>query len=567
MITTSNIVARRLAKLLEQHGVSRIIVSPGSRNAPLIQAVDSHGKFDISLVTDERQAGFVALGVAEIQNSPVAIICTSGSAPLDYMPAVAEAYYSRVPLIVITADRPRAWIGQDDSQTIVQPGVMDKIVKKSYHIDTPHNDEDVWFAERQINDALLTAVAGAPGPVHINIAVGEPIGELEDIADEQTRVVTMVSPEPWLSADNIKRLAYDMAHCAKVMIVCGFMTPDKSINASINRLAALPNTVVMTESVANLHGDRLISNIDGALAAVPQNMAEDFEPELVITTGGALISRHIKEYLRRLKGIRHWHVSRVDETVDCFKQLNVRINTSPKAFFSQLMSTVAKNGGAVESDFGRRWMRVRERAISLTKGFAARAQWSDFKAMDIITDAIPRRWNVQYSNGTPIRYGQIFGFRQLHRCNCNRGVSGIDGCTSTAVGASMAYLHDATILISGDTSAVYDIGVLSLSQITPRFKMVVINNGGGGIFRFIKSTSSMPIKDKYLAVQQPVEALAALAGRMGFKFLEVDNEVALQNAMSEMIVEKEHPVLIVTNTPAEQSATTLNDFFDFCKNN
>lgn len=566
MITTSNISARRLAELLAAHNVSRAVVSPGSRNAPLLQAVASHPQLSTELVTDERQAGFVALGMARASGDPVALVCTSGSAALEYMPAVSEAYYSRTPLIVITADRPAQWIGQDDSQTIVQPGVMSSIVKKSYNLPPVRSDEDEWFVCRQVNDALLTATSGAPGPVHINIIIDVPIGALTDIPDDtpQPAPLRLVAPQPWLAPEQIKELAQTVTSTPKVMIVCGFMPPDRKLNESIGKLSRLPNVAVLTETIANLHGPLLIPNIDGTLAAMRGVGSDDFEPQLVITVGGALVSRHLKEFLRALKSVRHWHVSTVDDTVDCFKHLSLRIATEPSAFFSQLAATISKCQQPVDSEYSRLWRRERDRAISLTQAYAARAPWSDFKAMSVIFQLIPRRWNVQMSNGTPIRYGQIFGYHELHRCDCNRGVSGIDGCTATAVGASVEYLHDVTLLISGDTSASYDIGSLTLSQITPRFKMIVVDNGGGGIFRFIKATSGMPVLDTHLACDQPVGSIMALAQSAGFAIYEASSEDELRARFGEMASDKDKPGLLVIHTPARESAEILKEYFQFC---
>ncbi|MDE5799519.1 MAG: 2-succinyl-5-enolpyruvyl-6-hydroxy-3-cyclohexene-1-carboxylic-acid synthase, partial [Paramuribaculum sp.] len=291
MITTSNITARRLAELLAAHDISRVVVSPGSRNAPVLQAVASNPSLKSQLVTDERQAGFLALGMARASGEPVALVCTSGSAALEYMPAVSEAFYSRTPLIVITADRPAQWIGQDDSQTIVQPGVMSTIVKKSYNLPPVRSDEDEWFVCRQVNDAILTATSGAPGPVHINIIIDVPIGALTEIPDDNQRPapLRMVTPMPWLAPEHIKELAMKVASTPRVMLVCGFMAPDRKLNESIGRLSRLPNVAVLTETIANLHGPLLIPNIDGTLAAVRGAGADDFEPQLVITVGGALV--------------------------------------------------------------------------------------------------------------------------------------------------------------------------------------------------------------------------------------------------------------------------------------
>lgn len=564
MKTTGNTVAQTLAMLLATHGVKRVVVSPGSRNAPMLVAVDATEDLSIDCVVDERQAAFLALGIAQTLCEPVALICTSGSAPLNYMPAVSEAYYGRIPLIVITADRPPQWIGQDDSQTIRQSGVMRGIVKKDYHIPPSHTDEELWYAARQINDALITAVNGAPGPVHINVSIDEPIDTLVDVSTVRPAFIRMISPECWLSAHDIKVLAAKVMAAERVMVVCGFMAPDRKLNSSLAAMGRLGNVAIFTETLANLHSPEFVPNIDAALASVPMD-DEAMRPQLVITIGGALVSRHLKEFLRQVDGLEHWHVSLVDDTVDCFKHLALRIATAPVAFFSQLVASIKKQNLATQSSYRHRWQVIRDRAISLTQSYAARSPWSDFSAMAAIHSLVPARWNVQYSNGTPVRYSQIFGFRKLHRASCNRGVSGIDGCTATAVGASAAYLHHPTLLITGDTSALYDIGALTLDQITPRFKVIVVDNGGGGIFRFIKATSQLPVLESILSHPLPVESIEHLASSRGFAVYHADSDSSLRDSFGAMAADTGRPGMLVVHTSAEISAKVLKEFFEYCK--
>lgn len=567
MENTSNKICRCIVNLLESHGVTQVIASPGSRNAPLLVALSRNPEIKSEVVSDERCAAFIALGYSLIARDPVALVCTSGTALLNYAPAIAEAYYRRVPLIVISADRPKEWIGQDDSQTIVQPGALANYVKRSYDIPVGETDNDVWYANRSINDALLTAISGRPGPVHVNVQLSDPLGEVSDDSADKTdvrfcRKIRMLKPQPRMETAAARSLGRGIASPCKVMIIAGFLNPDRNLNKALLRLSNLPNVVVLTETVANLHGDRFVSNIDATLAAIPKQRVADFLPDVVISTGGALISRHIKQLLRQHRIKEHWHVGEIEDTVDCFQQLTMRIEMPPEIFFPQLASALTPY--MAECDYAHIWEIAKNRAVSLVSSYASQIGWSDFKAFATVIPIIPKRWNVHFSNGTSIRYAQIFGNHDYHRCDCNRGVSGIDGCSSTAIGAALAYRSDVTLLVSGDMSARYDIGALTCGCVPPRFKMIIIDNDGGGIFRFIASTSGLEERERMFCNPQS-EPIDIIAGAAGFKTYSAGNIDELRERFPAFVNEKIQPALMLVHTPAEQSAEIMKEFFKFCE--
>lgn len=569
MENTANRICRCIVSLLEKHGVKRAIVSPGSRNAPLLIALSRSKSIVSDVVVDERSAGFIALGYATVSEEPVALVCTSGSALLNYGPAIAEAFYRKTPLIVISADRPKEWIGQDDSQTIVQYNALSNYVKKSYDLPAGQGDNDIWYANRVVNDALLTAINGKNGPVHVNVQLAEPLGAMiDDSIDADNAIfnrhIQMVKPFPQLAPLQSEQLAECIASHKKVMIVVGFMPPNKELNTALNTLSNLPNIVVLTETIANISGNRIVGNVDAALSSIKDDDTLEMVPDVVISTGGALVSRHIKQFIRNHKVKEHWHVGEVEDTVDCFMQLTLRVEISPEVFFSQLASSLLQFN--TESDYSQKWETIRNRAVSLTSSYAAKSTWSDFKAFATFIPLIPQRWNVQYSNGTAIRYAQIFGNHKYHRCDCNRGVSGIDGCTSTAIGAALAYKPETTLLVTGDMSFKYDISALLSTQIGPHFKIIVINNNGGGIFRFIASTSNLDIREKMFCC--PAEtSYEELFKAHGFAFFEANDEEELRSSFEKFASETSLPSALVVNTDGELSAQILKDYFLYNKSN
>lgn len=552
-------VARMAIDILHNHGVRQTVISPGSRNTPLIIAANRHPDMECINIIDERSAAFIALGIAEISGNPVALICTSGTALLNYAPAIAEAYYRHIPLIAISADRPMEWIDQDDSQTLRQFEALSNYVKGSYNIPTGESGNNLWYANRMLNDAMLTALNGFRSPVHINIQLSEPLGIIKSCKNDRFRTIEMVSPRPDLTVAQARKLGCELASPLKIMIIAGNHQPDKRLNSALGKLSRLPNFIIFTESIANLHNSDFIQRIDMTLSGMTETEKCDLAPDCVITLGGALVSRHIKQYLRDIAPKAHWHVGYTHTTVDCFKSLTKRINMDPGVFFQQLASAMQPH--TQQSNYSHCWHTIYDRALSTHQAYLSHTPWSDLKAMDLITKLTPKGWNVQYSNGTSIRYGQLFATGRQHRYDCNRGVSGIDGCTSTAIGAALAYKAGTTLLITGDMSARYDVGILGCGIIPPRFKMIVLNNGGGGIFRFIQSTKELDEREDMMCMAQISYSFEKISEAFGLNYFKAYSIEELEMKFKEFAAEKESPCILEIFTPPTESAKILTDYF------
>lgn len=561
-MTTDKEGCNIIVDLLVAHGVTRAVVSPGSRNAPLIVAVSRCGLLRKTVVIDERCAAFVAVGMAAVLQEPVALICTSGSAVLNYAPAVAEAYYRELPLIIISADRPPEWIDQNDSQTIRQSGVLSNIVKSSCYIAAEiGNGLERRVAERTVNDVLLAATTGRKAPVHINLSIAEPLDGMKERKLPESRSIELVRPSASLPLVDIRRLAMDVAAPRKIMILGGNHCPSQQLNRALTRLSRHDNIVVLCENITNLHGDRFIDTVDMVLTAVDERVLDELAPDVVISFGGAPVSAILKRYLRRV-GPEHWSVGVGEWSLDTYLSLSKRIDTDAASFFAQLASTLRNSGQ--KCDYAARWMAVRDNARCQHDRYVAVAPWSDLKAFSLIYAMIPQSWNVQLSNGMSVRYSQIFSSRTIHRSDSNRGVSGIDGCTSTAIGASTVY-NGTTLLISGDMSAAYDVGALALPCITPRFKMIVMCNGGGDIFRQVSSTSRLPEREEYFAcdVRLPMRQLAAA---YGFDFHEANDESSLVKEFKAMGADGSRPSILAVYTPAGVNSVVMNEYINRIKN-
>ncbi len=558
MESTDKKSIRQLVALLPEFGVRKAVMSPGSRNAPLLVAFERNSLIETRMVVDERSAAFIALGTADISGEPVALVCTSGTAPLNYAPAVAEAFYRNIPLIVITADRPYEWIDQDDSQTIKQLGIYNNYIKGSFDIPTESNDSDrMWYINRTLNDALSLALSGRPGPVHINIHIAEPLNNLLELADEHVRSIAIVGDKkPMLSNELVDELYEEIRGCKQgVLILAGFMR-NQQLTKPLEKLAQLPNVVVMHEAQSNLHGvDGFIPNIDATLRQLGQSL---ILPELVITIGGSLTSRMIKANLRK-NNIRHWSVGFSDIAVDCFRHLERRIQTTPYAFITALADNMSGKADVAATPFKRTWIEASRTALQESSDIASQAPWSDFKAMSYIMRNIPTNWNLQLSNGTAVRYAQLFEYGQIGNISCNRGVSGIDGCTSTAIGAATV-AEQPTLLITGDMSFQYDMGALATNFIPRNFKIIVLSNGGGGIFRFISSTRDLAELEKCFA--GPINLpLSKLADAFEFKYFRANDMASLEHSFNDFISNDDRPAILEIITDGKVSADVLRQYF------
>lgn len=547
---------RILAEVLAGRGIRRVVLSPGSRNAPLLMAFAREERIRHYVVLDERSAAFFALGMAQQSGEPVALACTSGTAPLNYAPAIAEAYYQRLPLVVVTADRPVEWIDQEDSQTIRQYRLYDNFVKASYQLPAElYAQDEKWYANRLVNDAVNDALKGRKGPVHINVPLREPLYGQRGYPEERQRVVEYMAPGERLEPEKLERLAQRFSRCPKVMILAGFRQPDPSLKGCLHRLAAFTQVVVVSETPSNLGSDRHIGTIDRVLSTFGEDEKADLAPELLISFGGALISRQIKTFLRQYRPAEHWSIDRSEHPADTFQALTAQIDMEPAAFFTLVEKSV-RDGG---SDYAARWQKKKELAACRHRQFAGEVGWSDWKAFALILPSLPFGTALQLSNSTPVRYAQLFECPDGVRVDCNRGTSGIDGSTSTAVGAACLY-EGITLLITGDMGFIYDSNALWNPYIPPRLKIIVMKNGGGGIFRFISGPSALEELEECFETVREVD-VRGFAGLHGFRYFQAASSAELEEVLPVFFAVADRPAILAVETPRLENAEVLKAYF------
>ncbi|RMB56974.1 2-succinyl-5-enolpyruvyl-6-hydroxy-3-cyclohexene-1-carboxylic-acid synthase [Dokdonia sinensis] len=565
-------VAQSIVSLCLSKGIDRVVISPGSRNAPLTIEFTKNDSIQSYSIVDERCAAFFALGMAQQLRKPVAIVCTSGSALLNYYPAIAEAFYSDIPLVVLSADRPVERIDIGDGQTIRQKNVFENHILFSANLYSEVVPSDVVVDKRvatklqesrrhneqEINKALNTAIEDC-GPVHINVPFYEPLYEMTDeTAPAPIHIFPKIS-EKTLTDSELASYQNTWNNARKKIVLVGVLAPDSLEQQYINILAADPSVIVFTETTSNLHHDNFFTRIDNIVGALDDDGFRALQPEVLLTFGGMVISKKIKNFLRNYQPQHHWHVD-PKKAYDTYFCLNRHFEVSPNTFFKAFFSGTKK----VKSDFQEDWLAIRTYRDVLHNKYISEMPWCDFKAFDAVLSAIPDGTLLQVGNSSAIRYAQLFDLNKTLPVYCNRGTSGIDGSTSTAIGAAIAQ-DKPTTLITGELSFLYDSNALWNSHIPKDFKIIVINNSGGGIFRILpnrdKDTDTF---DEYFETTHNLSAVQ-LCAMYGFNYLKAENEEECAFAKAALYKSNEQPTLLEIFTPRTVNDAVLLEYFEFIK--
>jgi len=542
-------LAQSIIQICLSKGVTQIVISPGSRNAPLILGFVNNPAFECYSIADERCAAFFALGIAQQSNKPVAVICTSGSALLNYYPAFAEAFYSQIPLIVISADRPLSKIDIGDGQTIRQVNVFANHSLYNANLTEGASEEN----DAQINEAINQAYSNK-GPVHINAPFEEPLYETEEelavdpIISAFSKIPQEISIHDLMAASTIWNAS------AKKLVLIGVNQAKELDPEIVASFANDPSIVVMTETTSNLHHPSFINNIDTIITPFTEEDFEAFQPDLLITFGGMLVSKRIKAFLRKYKARAHWHIDpwRAYNTFGC---LTHHFEVHPNAFFNQIALYTTK----VESDYSEKAQIIKAIRAEKHQVYTAKIPFSDFKAFEIILPTLPENSHLQLSNSSAIRYAQLFDIDPSITVNCNRGTSGIDGSTSTAIGAAIG-ISKPTVLIAGDIGFLYDSNALWNQYVPKNFKIILINNGGGGIFRILPGHKETPVFNTFFETSHCLTA-EHLARMYGFEYSIASDESSLKTKLNTLFAKNEKPAILEIFTPTRDNDRILLQYF------
>ena len=581
----------QLAHICAAKGMRNVIISPGSRSAPLTAAFVRQPEICERVIIDERAAAYVALGLAQQTRQPVGLVCTSGTATLNYAPAVAEAFYQKIPLLLFTADRPPEWIDQQDNQAIHQTAMYAPHCRGAFELPVDLRNADArWHADRIISEAINLATGNAPGPVHVNVPLREPLYGSAGNRQPTTstpKLINTAQVDARLQDAEWQALAAQWRAAKRKLIVVGMSSPNARLQRLLRQHGTNPEVAVIGDVTANLYpdGTQLIHS-DAILGTRDETTLAALAPDLLVTLGGPLVSKYLRMHLRKNRPAHHWHLDPAGEVADTFQALTDILPVEPVDCLQQLLSLRAETiaPDMVTSDaephevtktlpphsvaaYRTEWLRLEMRSRPILRDFLEAAPFGEFQAIYRIMQALPQNSVVQAGNSMVIRYINFIGYLPHADFSAaptaifsNRGTSGIDGTVSSTVGAALAS-ERITTLITGDLAFFYDRNGLWHEHLPKNLRIVVLNNHGGGIFKMIDGPNRLEseITEQYFFTPQPLTAERSAADH-GCDYLHCASAAELPQSLTEFFQRRDRATILEITTDAEVNTRIFDDF-------
>ena len=508
-----------LTALLVAHGVRHAVVCPGSRNAPIVHNLNACPKISCYPVTDERSAGFYALGMAQALRQPVVVCVTSGTALLNLAPVVAEAFYQHQPLVVISADRPPQWIDQLDGQTLPQPDALGRFVKKAVSLPEPVDEEQHWYCNRLVNEALLACVHQGSGPVHINVPISEPLFDFSVKTLPQERKIKVVSAE--VTTPTLSHVGRMFMMADRPMLICG-----QPMNPGLDEAVALVE-----------HDERYV-------------------PDFVLCIGGAIVSKRLKRFLRKAREV--WTVNATGEINDTFMNLTQVIQGDGEVIADHVRFLLEDRPHPFVLMWEQLLKHVREHAETYAPSYSQMAAVKAFESLFTLHSSL---FTLHYANSTAIRLANIYA---RHPVWCNRGVNGIEGSLSTAAGFSVVS-EERVYCVIGDLSFFYDQNALWNQNLRGNLRILLLNNGKGGIFHMLPGLEQSPARDRFVAAGHHTSA-EGICRQNNVTYLKAANMEEMQQGIDTLFnIESDRPVLLEVFTDPAEDARVLKDYYQTLK--
>jgi len=535
-------------------GLQHVVICPGSRNAPLVMAMARHKDLTCHSATDERSAAFMAMGMAIQSGKPAAVCCTSGSAVLNLYPAIAEAYYMQMPLMLITADRPPELIDRWDGQAIRQNGVFHAHVKSSFQT----GEASDAGAEEQFFDlgaqAVQSAMSGVKGPVHINVPMREP---LYGAAGESFEFPLFPLPEA--SGKQTEHTTIETGYFAgytRILILNGAGDPDQALSIQLAELNKQRSAVVLSDVCSGQHAVSAFANWESLMLSATTEQKQALLPDLLISTGKMVLNKALRQWLKAAKSFRHLHIAENGYCADPFDS-RPEVLTAPA---SELIAALHNQINTTQTGaYYAQWAQLSDAQMRKRTDIVASA-FNELQAVEMFLEAMSAEpLHLHLANSMSIRLAAYcaHALGDKWTIRANRGVSGIDGCTSTAMGMALADSGQ-HLLISGDLAFLYDVNAFLCQHIPSNLKCVVLNNRGGGIFRNIDGPSDMPEAGTYLYTPHRLDA-SHTAAQHGLGYLKADSAETLSAALETFNAFKGFCILEVF-TSSETNAKIFNQY-------
>jgi 2-succinyl-5-enolpyruvyl-6-hydroxy-3-cyclohexene-1-carboxylate synthase len=521
------------------------------------------------VIPAERSAAFYALGMAEAINEPVAVVCTSGSALLNYYPAVSEAFYRNIPLVVIAADRPKEWIDQGDGQTIRQEGVLkNHIIAETALIESPQNEDELWYNFREIDRLFNSACFTVGGPVHFNMPFNEPLYETIKYEEIEKSLLlskrsSVISKVNTFAHEEFPNLLTVFNSSLKILVLCGQMPKDNSLQNILDKLSDLPSVAIMVENTSNLVNQKFIHCIDRTINSINDENKLDYIPDLLITLGGAIVSKRIKAFFRLNPPKHHWKVGENNLYMDTFQTYPTVIASKPSIFLKELFSHCLQTNS---SRYKEQWKQLDFLIELKHRDFLSANQYSDLAVFDLVLDTIPDGSTLHMGNSSVVRYCQLFDPVSTICHTANRGTSGIDGSLSTAVGYALVKPEQLHVCITGDVSFFYDSNALWNHHLPSNLRIILVNNSGGGIFKIIPGPATTNVLDEVFVTKQGFTA-EYICKTFNVHYQKATNLEELEEELYRFYVKnsEQRPVLLEIFTPQNENDKILKAYFKAIK--
>ena len=533
----------QLTALLVAHGIRHAVVCPGSRNAPIVHNFSVCSDITCHPVTDERSAGFYALGMAQALHEPVVVCVTSGTALLNVAPAVAEAWYQHQPLVVVSADRPQAWIGQLDGQTLPQPAALGCFVSRAVSLP----EDDLWYCNRLINEALLAAVADDARPVHINVPITEPLFTFDLPQLPAVRQIIRTSPICDYECLHFELLE-GLVAAQRPIIVFGQTNPHEFEGNGVDHLFS--HVIVLHEALSAFPS---VSHFDEVLCAGGMEL-----PDFIVYVGGTIVSKRLRHFLRRAEGAVTWRISTSGDVEDTFQNLRGIVVGDPELVLQSLSYKLSRrkfNGVAYRRQWLHALAHAARHAADYLPAYSQMAAVRYFEQQFSVCNE--RQPVVHYANSTAVRLANIYA---RHHVWCNRGVNGIEGSLSTAAGFSVV-TDECVFCVIGDLSFFYDQNALWNQNLRGNLRILLLNNGKGGIFNMLNGLEQSPARDCYVAATHETTA-EGICRQNGVYYHQATTMEEMQQGIDLLLAEDfSRPMLLEVFTNADEDERVLKAYY------
>ena len=516
----------QLTALLEAHHIRHIVVCPGSRNATIVHNLNERGNdcFTLHPVTDERSAAFVAIGLILATQECTAVCVTSGSALINCLPAVAEAYYRHLPLLIISADRPQNWINQLDGQTLPQSGALLPYCP-TYTLRSDVSSENEWFNNRSINEAILSLYREGGCPAHINVPIAEPMFSFTTKQLPNERKINFYEST---SEAPIPPHVIDIIAQAQLPALVIGQYERGDIRHEAEQIDHDNQLLVLPEVIADVKGSFRMNAFDALQSD------EAIVPDVIIQIGGNFVHKRFKALLRsaNCKVIR---IGTTSFIADTFCHLDTHIVASPSKALAQLSVVLPRNRQSITQAkdlLDHKWNAQKNLLNAHSKEHFDFHRVLCMLKQALIEDKQP--YTLHLGNSTAVRTaGQVFEGGEAP-IFCNRGTNGIEGSLSTAVGYAIG-MWGLSISIIGDLSFFYDGNALWNTQLPNNLRILLLNNHHGAIFDHLPGLAQSPARDAFIAAGHQSFTAKGIAEAYHLNYFKATDADSLSSLLSDWL--------------------------------